>query len=43
MKLVQKHLLLHNLSTRTDEDIKKNRDYFTIMEDNLQSLKTGLQ
>ena len=36
-------LILHNLSTRTDEDIKKNRDYFTIMEDNLQSLKTGLQ
>ena len=36
-------LVLHNLSTRTDEDIKKNRDYFTIMEDNLQSLKTGLQ
>lgn len=36
-------LILHNLSTRTDEDIKNNRDYFTIMEDNIQSLKTGLQ
>lgn len=35
-------LVLHNLSTRTDDDIKNNRDYFTIMEDNLQSLKIGL-
>jgi zinc transport system substrate-binding protein len=38
-----KPLVLHNLSTRTDEDIEKNRDYFSIMEDNLQSLKTALQ
>ena len=36
-------LVLHNLSTRTDEDIEKNRDYFTIMEDNLKALKKGIQ
>ena len=36
-------LVLHNLSTRTDEDIENNRDYFTIMEDNLKALETGLQ
>lgn len=38
-----KPLVLHNLSTRTAEDIKNNRDYFSIMEDNLEALKTALQ
>lgn len=36
-------LVLHNLSTRTEEDIENNRNYFTIMEDNLKALETGLQ
>ncbi len=36
-------LVLHNLSTRTEEDIEKKRDYFTIMEDNLKALEKGLQ
>ncbi|WP_338471998.1 zinc ABC transporter substrate-binding protein [Niallia sp. XMNu-256] len=36
-------LVLHNLSTRTSEDIKNNRDYFSIMEDNLKALDKGLQ
>lgn len=36
-------LVLHNLSVRTDDDIKKNRDYFSIMEDNLEALKKGLE
>jgi zinc transport system substrate-binding protein len=35
-------LMLHNLSTRTEEDIKNNRDYFSIMKDNLTALKTAL-
>jgi len=34
-----KALTLHNLSVRTEEDMKNNRDYFSIMEDNLQALK----
>ncbi|WP_428911249.1 metal ABC transporter solute-binding protein, Zn/Mn family [Niallia sp. Krafla_26] len=36
-------LVLHNLSTRTDEDIENNRDYFAIMEDNLTALEKGLR
>jgi len=36
-------LILHNLSTRTEKDIENNADYFTIMEDNLEALKTALQ
>ena len=36
-------LTLHNLSVLTDEDIAENRDYFSIMEDNLATLKTALQ
>jgi zinc transport system substrate-binding protein len=36
-------LVLHNLSVRTDEDIKENRDYFSIMNDNLEALKKGLE
>lgn len=35
-------LTLHNLSTRTDEDIQQNKDYFSIMEDNLESLQKAL-
>ncbi|KAA9012675.1 metal ABC transporter solute-binding protein, Zn/Mn family [Niallia endozanthoxylica] len=35
-------LTLHNLSVRTEEDMKKNRDYFSIMNDNLQALKKAL-
>lgn len=35
-------LTLHNLSVLTDEDLKNNRDYFSIMEDNLKALKKGL-
>lgn len=35
-------LLLHNLSVLTDEDIKKERTYFSIMNDNLEALKTAL-
>ncbi len=38
-----KPLVLHNLSTRTEEDIENNRDYFSIMEDNLKALEKGLQ
>lgn len=36
-------LTLHNLSVLTDEDLKDGRDYFSIMEDNLQALKKGLK
>lgn len=35
-------LTLHNLSVLTDEDLKNNRDYFSIMEDNLKALEKGL-
>lgn len=35
-------LLLHNLSVLTDEDISKERTYFSIMEDNLKALETAL-
>jgi len=37
-----KALTLHNLSVRTEEDMKENRDYFSIMNDNLQALKKAL-
>lgn len=40
-ELDAKPLLLHNLSVLTDEDIEKNRTYFTIMEDNLKALQMG--
>ncbi|WP_071393762.1 metal ABC transporter solute-binding protein, Zn/Mn family [Bacillus tuaregi] len=36
-------LTLHNLSVRTEEDMKKNRDYFSIMTDNQEALKKALQ
>jgi zinc transport system substrate-binding protein len=35
-------LILHNLSVLTDEDISKKRDYFSIMEDNLNALEKAL-
>ncbi len=36
-------LTLHNLSVLTDKDIAENKDYFSIMHDNLKTLKTALQ
>ncbi|WP_075982680.1 metal ABC transporter solute-binding protein, Zn/Mn family [Bacillus massilinigeriensis] len=38
-----KPLTLHNLSVLTDEDIKKDRNYMTIMYDNLDALEKALQ
>lgn len=38
-----KPLTLHNLSVLTDKDIDEGRDYFSIMEDNLKTLKTALK
>lgn len=35
-------LPIHNLATLTQDDLNDNRDYFSIMEDNLKSLKTAL-
>lgn len=35
-------LTLHNLSVRTDEDIKENKDYLSIMEENLTTLRKAL-
>lgn len=35
-------LTLHNLSVLTDEDIKNERNYFSIMKDNLKALDTAL-
>jgi zinc transport system substrate-binding protein len=35
-------LIIHNLSVRTAEDIKDKRNYFSIMDDNLQALKKAL-
>lgn len=36
-------LTLHNLSVLTDQDTAENEDYFSIMHDNLDTLKTALQ
>ncbi|MBS2771508.1 zinc ABC transporter substrate-binding protein [Anoxybacillus rupiensis] len=36
-------LRLHNLETLTSEDIKENKDYFTIMHQNINVLKQALQ
>lgn len=36
-------LILHNLEARTDDDIKNNKDYFAIMNDNISALKKALQ
>lgn len=46
-KIVQREiraqpLTLHNLSVLTNDDLKKGRTYFSIMEDNLEALKKGL-
>ncbi|EFV77071.1 hypothetical protein HMPREF1013_02690 [Bacillus sp. 2_A_57_CT2] len=35
-------LMLHNLSVLTEENISENQTYFTLMEDNLASLKKAL-
>lgn len=35
-------LILHNLSTLTDEDIKNNEDYYTLMQHNIDVLKKAL-
>ena len=35
-------LYLHNLAVLTSKDIENNKDYFSIMDDNLQSLKKAL-
>jgi len=37
-----KVLYLHNLESLTDEEIKNNEDYFTIMKENLETLKKAL-
>ena len=34
--------MLHNLSVLTEENITENQTYFTLMEDNLASLKKAL-
>ena len=35
-------LVLHNLSVLTDDDLKKNPSYFSLMEGNLKALEKGL-
>lgn len=37
-----KSLTLHNLESVTEEDIKNNEDYFSIMEKNIATLQTAL-
>lgn len=37
-----KSLTLHNLESITEEDIKNNEDYFSIMEKNIETLQTVL-
>ncbi|HHW36761.1 MAG TPA: zinc ABC transporter solute-binding protein [Bacillales bacterium] len=36
-------LRIHNLSVLTEEDIKNNEDYFTLMEKNIETLKQALE
>ncbi|TXK90794.1 adhesin, partial [Parageobacillus sp. SY1] len=36
-------LRLHNLESLTSEDIKANKDYFSIMEENIRVLQKALQ
>lgn len=48
IKIVQdeigaEQLILHNLAVLTVEDIAQNRDYFSIMEDNIKALEIGLK
>mgnify|MGYP003367465651 CR=1 FL=1 len=38
-----KSLILHNLSVLTAEDEKNNETYFTLMEKNIEALRTALQ
>ena len=35
-------LILHNLSTLTDEDLKNNEDYYSLMQHNIDALKKAL-
>lgn len=37
-----KALVLHNLSTLTDKDLKNNEDYYTLMQHNIDVLKKAL-
>lgn len=41
-ELDAKALTLHNLSVLTEADIEKNENYFSLMEKNLETLKTAL-
>ncbi|MDZ5472620.1 zinc ABC transporter substrate-binding protein [Bacillus sp. 31A1R] len=41
-ELNAKTLTLHNLSVLTDEDLKSEKNYFSIMKDNLKALDTAL-
>lgn len=34
---------VHNLETLTEEDINKQEDYFTLMNKNLEVLRTALE
>ncbi|EZP76570.1 metal ion ABC transporter periplasmic protein [Parageobacillus genomosp. 1] len=36
-------LRLHNLESRTSKDVKENKDYFALMEDNIRVLQKALQ
>ncbi|ATO38091.1 metal ABC transporter substrate-binding protein [Geobacillus thermodenitrificans] len=38
-----KALYLHNLETLTDEDRKQNRDYFNLMEQNIETIEQALR
>ena len=38
-----KDLMLHNLSVLTENDLKNGEDYFSLMEQNLETVKTALQ
>lgn len=38
-----KVLRIHNLSVLTEEDIKNNEDYFSLMEKNIETLKKALE
>ncbi|OLS37870.1 metal ABC transporter solute-binding protein, Zn/Mn family [Bacillus sp. MRMR6] len=41
-ELGAKSLTLHNLEAVTEQDIKENNDYFSIMQKNLETIKTAL-
>ncbi|MCA1032484.1 zinc ABC transporter substrate-binding protein [Bacillus timonensis] len=42
-QLGAKTLTLHNLEALTDEDIKNNEDYFSLMRKNIETIKTATQ